>query len=102
MRANKGDLQIRVGLFHPGDQTYVAGKPGGAGKEDQKFVLLAQFNRLFSRDVVRRSIEQARSFQHSSRISQPYRVPIRLNFTGGRPARTGPPVEVLKGRRIEE
>ena len=73
-------------------------KPGSAGKQHQEFVVLADLDGLFRAHVVRRSIEQPRAFQHSGRIGEPYRIPVGLDFTGGRPARTGATVIVLEGR----
>jgi hypothetical protein len=52
--------------------------------------------------MVRRSVDQTRTIEHASGISEPDRVPIRLDFACGGPAAAGATVKLLKGRRVQE
>ncbi len=102
MRANEGNLEVRIGLFHLGGQTDIARESRGAGEQQQDLILLGELNRLLGGDVVRWSVQQARTFQHSSRIGEPDRVPVGLNLSGSGPARTGSSIKVFERRRIQE
>ena len=96
MRADKGDLDVRVDVLDPLHQPDISGKPGSARVEDQELVITSDLDRVFCGDVVGWGIEKARTLQHSGRVSQPDGVPVGLNLAGRGPTRTRPAIEVLK------
>ncbi len=102
MRSHKRNLDLWISVFDPLDQPDIAGKPGSAGVENQKFELLRHLNRLVRRYMVRRGVKQLRPFKHAGRIRQPYWVPVGLDFSSSRPARPGAAVEILKRRRVQK
>src|SRR5215472_11773238 len=102
MRAHEGDLQPWFGFFLFRSQADFAREAGRGLERNQEVVLFTDFNGFLRRDMVWRRIQQTRSFQHSSRISKPNRIPVRLDLAGGRPARTGATIKVLKRRWIQE
>ena len=102
MWTDESDLDLGIRVLDLLNQPDVARKPWSAGLEDQELVVPGYFDGLFGGDVVRRGIEQSGPLQHSSRISQPNRVPVGFDFAGCGPARAGAPIKVLKRRRIQE
>ena len=102
VRSDEGDLDVRIAVFDGLGDADIAGKSRRAGEQHEQFVVLAGADRFFRRDVVRRGVQQARALQHSGRIGEPDRIPVRFNLTRSGPARTGAPIEILKRRRIQE
>ena len=101
-RSHESDLQIGLGLFHHARQAKVARKPHGRSKQNHEVITACDPRRLFRRDLVRRRVQEATAGQHAGWVSQPDRVPIRLDLSRCRPARTGPPVKLLKAGRVEQ
>ena len=75
-RPNKRYLDARISRFNRLCQPLITLPPGRAGKEHEKFIVLADPDGFVCRDVMRRGVQQPRAFQHSSRICQPDRIPI--------------------------
>src|SRR5208337_368749 len=102
MRTYEGDLQLWIGSFHRCGKPDVALEARRTGKQHQEVEILANFYGFFRAHMMRRSVEHARAFQHARRVSQPDRIPIRLNLAGSWPTRTGAAVVVLERRRIQK
>ena len=102
VRTDKRNLDIRIGVLNRFRQADIAGESGRAREKNQQLVVLTNANGLFRRNVVRRSIQQARSFEHARGIREPDRIPVGLDFARGRPARTRASIEVFKRRRIQK
>ena len=102
VRSDKRNFDLGIGLLDGLRDPHVAWKARRRREEDEKFISLGDLNRLFRGNVMRRRIQQPRPFNHPGRISQPNRIPIGLDFTRSRPARTGAAVEALKRRWIQK
>ncbi len=102
VRADEGDFQLRIGCLHGSGQLDVPLKSRRAGEEHQKLELFADLDGLGGIHLVRRGVQQTRALQHSGRVGEPYRIPVRLDFAGGWPARTGATIIVLERRGIEK
>ncbi len=101
-RPDEGDFDGRVGLLDGLGQGVVAGPADGRGKQYEELVAFGDLDGLFGGDVVRRSVEQARTFQQAGGVGQPDGVPVRLNLADSGPAGACAAVEVFKGGRIQE
>src|SRR5713226_635024 len=102
VRPDKGNFHARIGFFDFADELDVALEPYGGREEDQKFVVLADFNRLLPIDFMRRGIEQAASGNHPRGIRQPDWVPVGYNLARRGPSRTCAAVEIFETRRIQQ
>ena len=89
-------------VLHGLGEADVAREAGRAGEQHQELVIFGDVDGLFGGNVVRRSVEQACALEHSGRIRKPDRVPVGFDFTGGRPARAGATVEILKRGRVQQ
>src|SRR5690242_3872253 len=102
MRANKSNLHPRIHFFNLANQFDVALKTNRRGKQNQELIVFADFHRLLPVHFVRRSVEQPAPGDHPGRIGQPNRIPIRFNLSRRGPPRTGPAVEILETRRVQQ
>src|SRR5258707_2106961 len=101
MRSDKSNLDLGIGVLDGLGEADVTGEAGRAGEQHQELIVLRDLNGLFTREVMRWGVKEARSFEHTGRISQPHGIPIRLNFTRSGPPRPSASVEILKRRRIQ-
>src|SRR5258707_15250138 len=102
MRSDKSNLDLGIGVLDGLGEADVTGEAGRAGEQHQELIVLRDLNGLFTREVMRWGVKEARSFEHTGRISQPHGIPIRLNFTRSGPPRPSASVEILKRRRIQK
>ena len=100
--ADEGDLDGGIGLLDDFGHLLVAVPAHGAGEEDEELVVLQDADDVLPAEVVGRSVDQARSLQHSGGIGEPDGIPVGLDLAGGGPAAAGATVKLFKGRRIQE
>src|SRR5258708_20293979 len=102
MRPDKSNFDLGIGVLDGLGEADVTGEAGRAGEQHEELIVLRDLDGLFTREVVRWGVKEARSFEHTGRISQPHGIPIRLNFTRSGPPRPSASVEILKRRRIQK
>ena len=102
VRTNKCHSQRWVGFLDFAEQLDITVKTDGRSEEDQELVVFANLNGLVPVNFMRRGIEQAAAGDHSSRIAEPDGIPVRFNLARRGPPRTGPTVEILEARGIQE
>ena len=100
--ANEADLHGGVGALDGLGQSVVSMPADGRGKEHEELKVFGNLDGLVGGDVVRRSVQKLRAFQHPGGIGEPDRVPVRLDFADCGPAGAGTTVEVFKGGRVQE
>ena len=101
VRADKGDLDVGLLLFHRASHAQIAVESHGGREQHDELVILGGSNDLSRSDVVRRAIEQAAARQHASGIGEPNRIPVGLDLARGGPARAGASIEFLETRRVQ-
>ncbi len=100
VRTDKRNLDVGIFLLNRPRQTNIAGESGSRREQHKELIVLGDLDSLLARNMVRRRVKQPRALQHSSRIRQPHRVPVTLNFAGGGPTGACASVEVFKRRGI--
>jgi len=101
-RPDEGDPDGWIRFLDGLSEGMVAGPADGRGEEDEELVTLGDLDGLFGGDVMRRSIEEARAFEHTGRIGEPDWIPVGLDLAGCGPAGAGAAIKVLEGGRVQE
>ncbi len=99
-RPHEAHLHLGIGVLHHVRDLHVHVKAGRGSEQHQQLEVLGLRDRFLNADAVRRSVQHLAVLQHSRRVAQPHRIPVRLDFPRGGPARSRAAIEALKRRRI--
>ena len=102
MRTHERNLDVRICILDALDELNVSREARCAGVENQKLISLRNIDGLVRRNIMGRCVKQPGTFQHSRRISQPNRIPIRLNLAGCGPARACAAIKIFKRGRVKK
>src|SRR5439155_908885 len=81
MRTYNCDLQSVIFLFNFPNELDVAVESVRRRIKNQKIIVRANLNRLLPVNLVGGSVQQPAARNHSRRVRQPHRIPIRLNLS---------------------